>query len=331
MKRTVLTRVRRKPRLTTALAATILAASVAAAGHAAAAPSDVLLRGDRFYPESLSSTADGTLYVGSMAEGVVVRVPPGATTAQPFIPAGSNGLLSVLGVLADEAHGTLWVCSSDLSALGVVMKTGSKPVALKSFDLKTGAPKASYPLPGDHTLCNDAVVATDGTLYVTDSFNPHILRLKPGATQLEVWATDERFAVKGGAGLDGIAIGSDHALYVNTYNGGGLYRVAMAEDGSAGAVTTMKTSRPIKLPDALRAIGPDTFLMVEGAGTLDRVTVSGDEAKIDVLRGGFKVPVSVTVVGGTAWVAEGQLNHLFDPKTGKPGPFKVYPVEGFAR
>ena len=108
-----------------------------------------------------------------------------------------------------------------------------------------------------------AIIAPMKTVRIK-AFSPHILRLKPGATQLEVWATDDRFAVKGGAGLDGIAIGSDDAVYVNTYNGGGLYRVGTNDDGSAGVVTTMRTSRPIRLPDALRAIGPDTFLMIEG-------------------------------------------------------------------
>jgi sugar lactone lactonase YvrE len=298
------------------------------AGASHAAPADVLIPGDHVYPESLTSAADGTLYIGSMAEGVVMKVAPGAAKAEPFIPAGSNGVLSVLGVLADEGSKTLWVCSSDLSGFGVVMKTGSKPVALKAFDLKTGAPKASYPLPGDHTLCNDAVVAKDGTVYVTDSFSPHILRLRPGAEALEVWAEDPRFTVEKGAGLDGIAIAGD-AVYVNTYNGSGLYKVAMKPDGSAGAVTTMKTSRKIELADALRAIGPDTLLMIEGTGKLDRITVSGDEAKVETVSEGYKLPVSVTVVGETAWVLEGQLNHLFDPKSGKPSPFMALPVTGF--
>jgi sugar lactone lactonase YvrE len=309
--------------------AVALAAAVLAAGAVQAAPADVLIPGNHVYPESLTSAADGTLYIGSMAEGVVLRAAPGATTAAPFIAAGSNGILSVLGVLADDASNTLWVCSSDLSAFGVVMQTGEKPVALKAFDLQTGAPKGSYPLPGEKTLCNDIVRAADGTLYVTDSFNPHILRLKAGAEQLEVWAEDPRFTVEKGAGLDGIAIGSDGAVYVNTYNGSGLYRVALKPDGTAGAVTTLKTSQKIELADALRAIGPNTFLMIEGTGKLDRITVSGDDAKIEVVRDGFKLPVSVTVVGDTAWVVEGQLNHLFDPKLGPPAPFLVIPVSGF--
>ena len=61
--------------------------------------------------------------------------------------------------------------------------SGTKPGALKTFDLKTGAPKASYDVPagtiaGQMPLCNDMVVAGDGTVYITDSLSGRILRLK---------------------------------------------------------------------------------------------------------------------------------------------------------
>ena len=58
---------------------------------------------------------------------------------------------------------------------------GEKPVSLKAFDLKTGAGKGSWPLPGEKTLCNDMVVGPDGSVYVADLFQPHILKLAPGA------------------------------------------------------------------------------------------------------------------------------------------------------
>jgi hypothetical protein len=101
-------------------------------------------------------------------------------------------LLSVLGVLADEASNTLYACSVDASGFGVVVPTGTKPGALKTFDLKTGAPKASYEVPAgtiadQMPLCNDMVVAADGTVYITDSLSGRILRLKKGASTLEVW------------------------------------------------------------------------------------------------------------------------------------------------
>ena len=300
-----------------------------ACGAAAADRSEVAIPGDRAYPESLSSSSDGTIYVGSFAEGGVVRVPPGAAKAEPWIKPGANDSRSTLGVLADDGSGTLWVCSNDLSAMGVVTPGTAKGSALKSFDLKTGAPKGSATLPGDRTLCNDIAIGPDGAAYVTDSFNPHVLRLKPGGNQFEVWATDPRFTVKNGAGLDGIAFGGDGNAYVDTFNGNGLFRIAVAGNGAAGKITQLETSRPIKLPDGMRPYGNNTLLMIEGAGRLDRVTVEGDKARIDTIKEGYDGPVAVTQVGDTAWVLEGQLHYLLDPKSKGQNPrlpFRAYAV-----
>ena len=72
----------------------------------------------------------------------------------PWIAAGPNGLGRVLGVFADDAANTLWVCTNDTNPNGTNAE-------LKSFDLKTAAPKGSYPFPGGG-LCNDIAVARDG-------------------------------------------------------------------------------------------------------------------------------------------------------------------------
>jgi sugar lactone lactonase YvrE len=302
-------------------------ASLLAATAAAAAPAEISIPGDHTFPESITGTSDGTLYIGSLGDGAVYRVPPGGSAAEPFVAKGSSDLLSVIGVLADENSGTLWVCSSDLSGAGVTVPTGKKPTMLKALDLKTGAEKGSVALPGDKQFCNDIAIGKDGAAYVTDSLNPTILRLKPGATAFEVWAKDDRFGGEG-FNLDGIAFGSDGSLYVNTYNTHRLFRVAVGADGAAGTVTELKPSQPLDHPDGMRMLGHNTFLMIEGAGRLDRVTVDGDTAKIEVLKDGMKVPVSVWQVGDTAWALEGQLDLLFDPakKGMKPDPFRAIAV-----
>ena len=298
------------------------------------AAKDVLIPGDRTFPESITSTADGTLIIGSMAQGQVLRAAPGTSEAAPWIKPGTDGMLSVVGVLADERSGTLWVCSDDIAGWGVNLKGDEKPGpikgTIKQFDLKTGAPKGSIALPGELTFCNDIVIGRDGAAYVTDSLQPHILRLKPGANQFEIWASDQRWAGnEDNPQWDGIAFGSDGKLYVNTFSAGGLYRVDVKPDGSAGVVTKLQTSIPLDHPDGMRNYGANRLLMVEGdAGRFDIVTLAGDDAKINVVREGFVGPVSVTQVGSTAYVLEGQLKFLFEPafQKQKPGPFRAYAV-----
>lgn len=294
---------------------------------ASAAPSEVAIPGDHVYPESITATSDGTLIMGSLAEGNIYRAAPGASTAELWIKQASAGLLSALGVLVDEPSGTLWVCSTDLSSVGAPVP-GQKPTQLKAFDLKTGTQKAAYPLPGDRTLCNDIVIGPDNAAYVTDSWQPHVLRLKPGAKEFEVWATDDRFTVKDGAGLDGIAFGGDGNLYVNLYHGNKLFRIDVNKDGSSGKVTELQPSQKIALCDGLRKYGSNALLMIEGTGSLDIITPEGDNAKVDVVKDGFKTPVSVVQVGNVAWVLEGQLPSFFDSKKNGPPalPFRAYAV-----
>ena len=86
------------------------------------------------------------------------------------------------------------------------------------------------------------VVGSDGAVYVPESFQPHILKLDPGATSLEVWATDPKFSGGEGPGLDGITIGQDGNLYVNTFATGLLFRVEMGQGGKAGQITQLKTT-----------------------------------------------------------------------------------------
>src|ERR1700761_4565142 len=280
---------------------------------------------DKSFPESVTSTSDGALYVGSFNNGGVTRVTPGGKQEQLISP-GANESRSTLGVLADEKSGTLYVCSNDISGLGVKGPSEAKGSVLTTFDLKTGADKGSFPLGAAPSLCNDIVVGSDGTAYISDSLAPNIYALKPGATKLEVWATDPAFTpAKDGVGLDGIAIGADGNVYVTTFIPAKLFRIAV-KDGKAGDVAELKPSRALDHADAMRAFGGG-FLLIEGAGRLDKVTVKGDEAQIDVIKDGFTEPVSVTQVGDTGWVAEGKLSYVVGPnRKSDPGPFVLKPV-----
>ena len=258
--------------------------------------------------------------------GGVVKATPGQKS-QPFIQPGAGGTRSVLGVLVDETRGTMYVCSNDISGLGVAGPGDTKGAWLKTFDLSTGALKGSYALKDPKSLCNDIAVGADGTAYVSDSFAPYVYSLKPGGTELDVWATHPLLApAKDGVGLDGIAVGADGHLYVTTFIPAKLFRITVT-GGKAGAITELKPSRQLERADALRAFG-DGFLLIEGDGKLDKVTVKDDSAEIATIKDGLAEPVSVTQVGNTGWVAEGKLSYIIGDNKGKdPGPFTIRPVE----
>jgi hypothetical protein len=286
--------------------------------------------GTKAFPESITSTSDGALFVGRLGDGGIVRIKPGTSESTIFVQPGASGSRSILGVFADEATSTLWACSNDLSALGGSAAGSDAWSALKSFDLKTGDAKHSFSLPGSHAFCNDITVDGKGSVYVTDSANPTILKLSAGATTFDIFAQDSAFSApqSGGAGLDGIAFGSDGNLYVTTYTAGELLRVEV-KDGRAGRITTLSGNHPLQFPDALRALGNNSFLLIEGSGTLDCVVIQGGAFVVTPIHGGFATPTSVARIGTTAWVSEGQLAAFFDPskKNISPSlPFRFYAV-----
>src|SRR3954468_4845788 len=129
------------------------------------------------FPESLTASSDGALYVSSPAAGGITRIPPGATRGEPWIKPGAFDSRSTFGVLVDNTAHLLWVCSNDISAFGVPGPSSVRGSYLKGFDLRTGEGKVSAVLPGARTFCNDIALGQDGSLFVTNSFAPQLLRL----------------------------------------------------------------------------------------------------------------------------------------------------------
>jgi hypothetical protein len=268
--------------------------------------------------------------VGALA---IWRAAPGAATAQAWIKPGTDGMAAIFGVLADEKSGTLYACSN---SLGAPPAGGAAPVStLHAFDLKSGAPKAKYPLPGAGAFCNDIAVDAGGNAYVTDTNNMQVGRLAKGGRQIEVWAgADGAFGPKGGV-LDGIAVLGDRVI-VNALVASKLFAVPIGKDGKAGKATEIKSDRIVERPDGMRSFGAKDLLVVEGggAGRLARVTVNGDTARVATLKEGFPDgPVAVTVVGTTAYVLEGQLAGMMGPAPAAgtppaaPKPYKATAVE----
>ena len=317
-----------RPSLSSTLALT-LAAFFALALPSFAETIEIALPGDRAYPESISAAPDGALYVSSPAVGGVWRIEPQSTTVEEWIKPGAFGSRSTLGVLVDSKANLVWLCSNDFSSSGIPGPSSAPGSFVKGFDLVSGKGKVSAALPGKATLCNDMVVGADGSLFVTNSLAPQILKLKPGSSQLEVWLESQAFEQppQGAPGLDGIAFGGDGNLYVNTFANGDFFRVEV-RDGAPGKITKLQPSRPLKFPDGLRSTGGLTFVMAEGRGSVDRVTVNGDRVAVETIKDSIAGPTSVALAGQTLWISEGQLPHLFEAaKSGPPRlPFRIVGV-----
>jgi sugar lactone lactonase YvrE len=279
---------------------------------------ELLIPGERIFPESITSSADGRIFIGSIGARRVFMVKPGASSAEPWSEIGSEAPVGVLGVYADDKSNTLWACYAAIGPNGA-------PSAAAAYDLRTAKLKTRYVLPTSGAFCNDIAVAADGTTYVTDTSNNEIDRLKVGSQSLEVWAGNGAFGAKG-AGVDGISLLGDH-VYINTLNSSKIFGVAIGADGQAGAVTEIKLDRAIQRPDGMRAYGTNILLIESGgAGRLALLKIKGDGGELTTLKEGYPDgPVSVTVVDKTAYVLEAQLKALRDPNS-STNPFHATAV-----
>lgn len=274
----------------------------------------IAIHDDRVFPESITSTPEGVIFIGSESKGEVLRAEKDSDAAEVWIKPGTAGLQRVLGVLADTASQTLWVCSSRSA-------DSAEPTALKAFDLISGTPKASYAFPGGAGLCNDIAVSGDGTTYVSDTTSSRVLRLRKGGNALDVWASGQHLE-----GIDGIAIGANGAVYVNTISTGKILRIPLAKNGAAASFEEMKLSQPLQGPDGMRSLGPNMFVVAEGrANRLAIITIQKDEAKVEVVKEGLLGITAVTRVGNVLWVNDAKFRMMRDAGQ-DPGAFTLQSV-----
>ena len=302
------------------LAACLAALSLGAVAHAA--PQPVTIDDKGVFPESMTATASGDLIVGSSAKGGVYRAKAGASKAELWIDPKTSGMSGLLGVFADDKTHTLYVCSA---ALGAPPGQGDALSALRTFDLNTGAAKAAYPMPGGaKALCNDIAIAKNGAVYVSETIGGQVLVLKKGAPALAVWAKDAKLGF-----VDGIAIGGDGAVYVNTVTTGHMYRIPIGADGTAGEITELTPSVKLGGPDGLRSIGGLRFLQAENqVGRISLVTVSGTTATVTPLKEGEPGVTAMALAHDQVWAINAKMAYRRDPalKDKDPNPFLIEPV-----
>lgn len=282
---------------------------------------DIRIMDTEVFPESITAMQDGTVFVGSV-KGNLYRAEPGSAEAHPWIShSPDNGILTILGVLADEASNTLWLCSVP-NFFGPERSEGVS--ALIAFDLTTAAHKGTYAFPPPASVCNDMTIASDGTAYASDTGNGRIFTLAPGTTELQLYGEDVSLI-----GIDGLAFSGDGTLYVNNVRSNEIIRVAAGSAGRMGRLTSLQLSHELGGPDGMRLIDGNRFIQAEGTlGRVGILTIAGDSATLEVLRDDFVSTPGATVVGNTAYVIESNIGYLLDPalRGQQPEAFMLYAV-----
>lgn len=170
----------------------------------------------------------GRYYVASVRHRTIAEVSPDGSTRE-LLPRGRSDLGAMLGVRVDPVRRVLWATTSGIPQTAGYVPADSGIAALLRIRIADGTIERRWDLPvvrGGHTL-GDLAIGPAGDVYVTDSNEPVLYRLRPGADTLE-HVTDPLFK-----SLQGLAPTPDgRVLYLADYSRG-LLRV----DLTTNAVT----------------------------------------------------------------------------------------------
>ena len=140
------------------------------------------------------------------------------------------------------------------------------------------------------------------------------------------WATDPAWAVEAGQfGMNGL-VHVDGVIYAANTQHNSLSRVTIEPDGTAGAIQEIALDRTPSGLDGLEVAADGSLIFVEGyANSLTRIALGDqDDGALTVLDSTFDGPTTFALFAGSAWVAEGQLDHFFAPDLDAPQlPFRV--------
>ena len=204
------------------------------------------------YPNGITHAEDGTLFVGSVSSGRILRRAPGGDWTELF--PGSEEVFAVTSLRLDAPRGLLWGTSPD--AMGLLRPDGTlgkRAHRLFAVDARTGEVRQIVPIP-EGGMGTNLTVAPDGGLYVTDSNQGSVLHLRPGGKQLETYVADARLQAKGtgmaSVGPAGIALApAGRTLAVNTYGPGRLFLVRAGTEGAPPTVSEVELPRRLENPE----------------------------------------------------------------------------------
>ncbi len=280
-------------------------------------PGTVSISNKGLYPEGLEhDSAQKSFLVTSLTKGVVGHVSyKGDYT--PFIK--DERLKSAIGLRVDREHNRLFVCSSDPgTSVRTSPETQRKVADLGVYDLRTGETIAFHHLgdlkKGNH-FCNDIALAPDGTIYVTDSFNPVIYRITPNQ-EASVFIDSPEFSGDG-FNLNGIVYHPDGYLLVAKYNDGNIYKIPVSDP-----LNFSKIEIPDSFPgaDGLVLENNKSLIVIANASNnaIYRLSTEDNWNSASIIskeETGDVYPTTGVIVNGKLFVIHSMLNHLF---SGKP-------------
>jgi sugar lactone lactonase YvrE len=182
-----------------------------------------------FWPEGMDfDPRTRRYYVASIRHRTIAEVRPDGTVRE-IVARDRQDVGPIMGVRVDTARGVLWATTSGVPQAPGFVPRDSALASLLRIRISDGAIERRWTIPAvaaGHAL-GDLAVGPRGDVFVTDSYDPVVYRLRPGADTLESFRSPLFRS------LQGLAPTPDgRLLYLADYSHG-LLRVDLA----AGTVT----------------------------------------------------------------------------------------------
>ncbi|MDX1734489.1 MAG: hypothetical protein R3228_08980 [Halioglobus sp.] len=254
-------------------------------------------------------------YATSLNGGSITRISADGTES---IFRAADGRAELLGAKVDPVRNLLWVCAQGVDGLDNRVWT---------FDISSAEMTGEYFLGALATdgSCNDLVLDSDGTAYVTDPANPFIYALDPDSGEGRVLATDPLFAdVTGsGLGLNGIAIAPDgDALIVAKFLPPSLLRVSLP---GAETVEQIALDGALPFPDGLAELGGDIYAVSNDSVSRIRLGADGNTGSV-VTRSQISGLSTATTAEGALYAIKSEVFNFVGRQTLNT-PFEIFRVD----
>jgi DNA-binding beta-propeller fold protein YncE len=259
-----------------------------------------------FWPEGVDyDSRTGRYYVASVRHRTIADVANGGVVRELW-QRDKPGVGAVLGVRVDPKRNLLWATLAGIPQMHAYAAGDSSIAALVRVRISDGAIEQQWnlaPAPSGHVL-GDLTVGPSGDVFVTDSNDPVLYRLRPSADSLERITSPYFRSLQGAA-----AAPNERVLYVADY-AHGILRVDLSTNsvtrlGDPPGTTTLgcdgivleggsiiAVQNGVSPARVMRFVLDSAGLQITRAEVLDQNVAVADEPTIGTIAGGEFVYVA---------------------------------------
>ena len=252
-------------------------------------------------PDGIAVDLDGTVYVATnngTAQGeagpsnIVVFAPDGTRRGEIAVQGQPDGhALGLTGLTLEKPRTLLALDAATGRVIRVDVVTGQQTEVARLPNLSgcPGVPPCEVGVSDDGPLPRGVATDGSGTLYVTDATQGVIWRIAPGGVA-EPWLVAPQFATANGLGAvvveaaGSLLVAAPEVLDPRSLGGGGVYRVPVNADGSAGTPDLVAPFAGGELPTGL-ALTHDGSIAVALAGIDAVALLGGDGSEVRRVTG----------------------------------------------